>query len=76
MTDRASLILIIAGAVMAYSADSIYLQTMGAVVMAVGVLGLAASVLLKPTRPTAHAHLGSQAVFFPTQHNARHQTGP
>ena len=65
MTSATSLIFIIAGAVMAfvvsYNADAIYIQSLGAAVMAIGGLGLAASILLKPTRLQAQAHPGSQA---------------
>jgi hypothetical protein len=59
MTNATSSILIIAGAVMAfvtsYSTDAIYIQSASAIVMMIGALGLAAS-LLKPTRPLVHAH--------------------
>jgi hypothetical protein len=62
MTSATSSIFVIAGAVMAfvasYNTDAIYIQSVGAVVMAIGGLSLAASVLLKPTRLWAHVHHG------------------
>jgi hypothetical protein len=59
MTSATSSIFIIAGAVLAftvsYSADSIYIQSVGAVAIVVGGLGLAAA-YLKPAVLPPHAH--------------------
>ena len=78
MTSATSLIFIIAGAVMAfvvsYNADAIYIQSLGAAVMAIGGLGLAASILLKPTRLQAQAHPVARLIHpRPTAHSAQEE---